>query len=87
MEQARRQIDELDQQIVALLEKRMKVVEQVIAIKQAQTREILDSEREEKVMEKVTNHVKHPQYRPCIQSIYEEILKCSKEYQASKMGK
>ena len=87
MEQERYQIDELDQQIVALLEQRMQVVEQVIAIKQAETRDILDIEREQKVMANVTRHIKNPNYQTCIQSIYKELLKCSRDYQASQMNK
>ncbi|MGX6961868.1 chorismate mutase [Vagococcus xieshaowenii] len=85
MENARRKIDDIDHQLVALLEERMQVVEEVISIKKAQTREVLDEDREKDVLKKVSACIKHKEYEPCILAIYEEILTVSKVYQVKKL--
>ena len=50
----RQEIDQVDQELVVLLEKRMTLVNQVAAYKKATGKAILDTSREDAVLKKVT---------------------------------
>ena len=59
----RKDIDQVDKEIVALLEKRMDLVSQVVAYKKENKKEILDTGREQAVLERVESLVKNPDYK------------------------
>lgn len=81
----RQQINQIDAQIVALLEKRMTAVDQVAAIKKQQGIAILDSSREEQVLAAVAKQVKEPLYTETITASFADIMKHSRDYQAGKL--
>ncbi len=85
LEDIRQEINEIDNQLVKLLEKRMELVEQVIAYKQTVGKPILDSSRELAVLERVANLVQNEQYRPTVQATFADIMAQSRAYQATKI--
>ncbi|MEY8442954.1 chorismate mutase [Lactococcus ileimucosae] len=81
LENIRKEIDALDEQILALLDQRMFLVEKVIAAKAQENLQVLDAAREKFILEKIEKKIKNPQYAASIQSIYKEIMKQSRDYQ------
>lgn len=81
LEEDRKKIDEIDQKIVDLFEERFHVVEDVISYKMEIGMEILDSGRENIILEKNVNRIQDEAMKPYFQAVYEEMLKQSKEYQ------
>lgn len=77
----RHEIDQVDDQIVHLLEKRMHLVERVVAVKKASGKQILDTKREELIFERVRNKVEDKRYQETIVATFSDILKCSRAYQ------
>ena len=77
----RQEIDQIDDQIVKLLEKRMHLVEDVVAYKKASGKAILDTKREEAIFEKVRNRVSNKKYEETIVETFSDILKRSRDYQ------
>ncbi|MGX6979664.1 chorismate mutase [Vagococcus elongatus] len=85
LEVQREKIDVIDRQIVSLLEERLKVVEEVARIKKEQNIAVLDTAREQKVLEKVAQYVEEPKYRKIIQDTYQSLMDISKAYQKDKI--
>ena len=77
----RHEIDQVDDQIVHLLEKRMHLVEGVVAVKKASGKQILDTKREELIFERVRNKVEDKRYQEPIVAIFSDILKRARAYQ------
>lgn len=77
----RHEIDQVDDQIVHLLEKRMHLVERVVAVKKSSGKQILDTKREELIFERVRNKVEDNRYQEPIVAIFSDILKRSRAYQ------
>lgn len=86
LEEIRQEIDQVDAQLVALLEKRMDLVSQVVAYKQASGKAVLDSKREEVIFAKVAERVSNPDYRETIVSSFADLLKQSRAYQEKKLS-
>ena len=81
LELIRKQIDQVDQELVSLLEERMALVEQVVAFKKTSGKPVFDSKREEAIFEKVRSLIKNDQYQESIVSTFSDILKRSRDYQ------
>jgi len=81
LELIRKQIDQVDQELVSLLEKRMALVEQVVAFKKSSGKPVFDSKREEAIFEKVRNRVSNKKYEETIVVTFSDILKRSRDYQ------
>ncbi|MBZ2082996.1 chorismate mutase [Streptococcus oralis subsp. tigurinus] len=77
----RKEIDQIDDQIVKLLEERMHLVEGVVAYKKASRKPILDSKREAVIFEKVRSRVEDKRYQETIVATFSDILKRSRDYQ------
>ena len=77
----RQEIDQIDDQIVKLLEERMRLVDQVVAYKKASGKPILDSKREEVIFEKVRSRMTNKHYQETIVATFSDILKRSRDYQ------
>ena len=82
----RQKIDELDQQIVALVEERMKVVSEVAKIKAKNNLPVLDSQREELLLTKISGYVKNPAYTESIVKLYEDMMAISRAYQETQIN-
>ena len=84
LEELRNNIDKVDQEIVQLLEKRMTIVQQISDEKQAQKITILDTSREQTVLDLVSKNVQNPAYQTTIINTYKDIMKNSRLYQKEK---
>ena len=82
---SRQQIDEIDKQITALLEERMKVVAAVAAYKKAHRMPVLDATREAAVLDKVAVFTSDKLLVPYIKRIYQALMDESKAYEADEM--
>lgn len=85
LNEIRQQIDTVDNEIVALLEKRMKLVTRVSAYKQRTGKAIYDPEREQALLNKVAESVTNPEYQEAIVASFADIMKHSRTYQAGKL--
>ena len=81
LDQIRKDIDQIDQELVALLEKRMVCVGQIVKYKKQEGLPVLDQGREREVLEKVGSLVTDEQYRMTIQAQFQDIMKHSRIYQ------
>lgn len=73
----RNTIDEIDDQIMELLDKRFAVTKEVGVVKKTLSVEILDSNREETILNKTSKYSHSPQ----ILSIYKHMMNISKSQQ------
>lgn len=79
IEKLREQIDDLDNEIINLLNKRFNVSLQIGKEKAKSSKNILDKSREQKIYNKIVNADIQHKYE--ITNIYTEIMKMSKEQQ------
>ena len=77
----RQEIDQVDQELVVLLEKRMTLVNQVAAYKKA----ILDTSREDAVLKKVASRVQNKAFKATLVDTFADIIKNSRDYQAKQL--
>ena len=85
LNEIRQQIDTVDNEIVALLEERMKLVTRVSAFKQRTGKAIYDPKREQALLDKVGASVANPEYQEPIVASFADIMKHSRTYQAGKI--
>ena len=81
LDSIRQEIDQIDQELVALLEKRMVCVGQIVEYKEQKGLPVLDQGREREVLEKVDSLVMDEQYRTTIQAQFQDMMKHSRTYQ------
>ncbi|MCF0240901.1 MAG: chorismate mutase [Streptococcus gallolyticus] len=81
----RQEIDHVDQELVALLEKRMQLVNQVVAYKKATEKPILDTSREDAVLQKAASRVEDKAFEQTIVNTFADIMKNSRDYQAKQL--
>lgn len=81
----RQEIDHVDQELVALLEKRMQLVNQVVAYKKATGKPILDTSREDAVLQKAASRVEDKAFEQMIVNTFADIMKNSRDYQAKQL--
>lgn len=81
LENQRQKIDEIDREIVNLFEERMKIVVEVAKIKKENNIEIFDSNRENKVIEKVKKYLKDKNLENYLEEFYIDMMNISKKYQ------
>ena len=76
----RQEIDQIDQEIVALFNKRLAVAYKVAQYKKEHQLNILDQKREDELLEKIKN-LSQKEYVEETLKLYENILVISKDYQ------
>lgn len=81
----RQEIDHVDQELVALLEKRLQLVNQVVAYKKATGKPILDTSREDAVLQKASSCVEDKAFEQTIVNTFADIMKNSRDYQAKQL--
>lgn len=86
LEEAREKIDQIDAQLACLFEQRMQAVQGVIAYKKQTGMAILDSGREEQVIEKNTARIQQQDLQPYYQQWQRDLMKISRQYQAKILG-
>jgi monofunctional chorismate mutase len=73
----RKQIDELDNQIMSLLDKRYHLSTKIGTLKQHLKKPVLDTSREKTILDKISNYSHSPQ----IEVIYKTIMEESRKLQ------
>lgn len=71
--------------MVALLEKRMALVEQVTAYKLANHLPVLDQARENQILDRVSYLVKDQAFEPAIHETFKTIMSLSRQYQTQRL--
>lgn len=81
LEKDRKKIDEIDEQLVKLFEERFEVVRDVIDYKIENHLPILNSDREEEIVEKNVNRINDEDIKPYFKAWYLQMLKLSRDFQ------
>ena len=81
----RQEIDQVDQELVVLLEKRMTLVTQVAAYKRATGKAILDTSREKVGLNKVATRGQNKDFETTLVNTFADIMKNSRDYQAKQL--
>ncbi|MBE6113701.1 MAG: chorismate mutase [Erysipelotrichaceae bacterium] len=81
LEEARQIIDEVDEQIAKLFEKRMQAVESIVAYKLQHDLPIFDPSREQQVIAKNIERIENEVYRPYFAEFLQHTMEVSKKYQ------
>lgn len=81
LEEIRSKISNIDNQITALLEERMALVDQIARYKKVQGIQVTDSSREKIVLENVAKQVKKAEYTQSVVNTYEDVLRHSRAFQ------
>ncbi|HFI0151379.1 TPA: chorismate mutase [Streptococcus suis] len=85
LQDIRQDINQIDAQLVALLERRMSLVDQVTAFKRQTGKAVLDSKREEEVLKRVADLVENPAYQATIRATFADIMSQSRAYQTERL--
>ena len=83
LQKAREQINEIDEQMAELFQKRMRAVESVIAFKKQHGMPVLDASREEEVIAKNTAKLKDETYKEFYHMFIRDVMRISRSYQKS----
>lgn len=82
LNELRSQIDDLDEQIIALLTKRLQIAQKIGKIKkETSSTPLCDPKREAEILEKISQRVDNPKLKLNLIKIYQEILNESKAAQ------
>lgn len=82
----RKQLDQVDAQILALLNRRTAVVEQIGLVKQEQQLALQDAQRESLILKRLQNLAHHPLLKESLAELYTVIFKFSKTAQKLKQA-
>ncbi|HES5227304.1 TPA: chorismate mutase [Streptococcus pyogenes] len=85
LEEIRQEINSIDHHLVALLEKRMALVEQVTAYKLANHLPVLDQARENQILDRVSYLVKDQAFESAIHETFKTIMSLSRQYQTQRL--
>ena len=81
LERYRQKINQIDQELAVLLEKRMDVVAEIAQFKKATNTGVLDTKREEQVLENVRQAVTNKAYQETVVETFKDVMKHSRTYQ------
>ncbi len=86
METFRKEIDRIDAELVALLLERMKLSEDIAALKIMEGMAVRDEAREKALLENRSSHADSEVKRQAVREVFEAILKASRNVQHTLMG-
>lgn len=86
LEEIRDDIDEVDKKIVELFEKRMEIVLNAAKYKIENNIPVLNSSREEEVINKNIKHLKNKELQTYLRELYIRLMDVSKDYQNSQIN-
>lgn len=84
--QIRKQIDEIDNQVVELFEKRMELCKDVATYKIEVGKEVFDAKREDEKLEKLSGMAHESFNKKGIQELYKQIMAMSRKLQYRLIG-
>lgn len=79
--QIRQELDEIDRDMVALFEKRMRLSREVARTKMAQGKPVLDAGREQQVLESRAAMLSDASLTDAVQDLFREIMALSRQEQ------
>lgn len=82
LEEIRKEIDLVNADLVKLIEKRMDLVQQVTAYKRQHHLSVLDTGRQQFILEEIKKQVKNPAYSDTVAESFEGIMAASRNYQS-----
>lgn len=77
----RKKIDEIDSTLANLFEQRMTAAEKIAKIKQQIGKSILDSSREQEILERELQYISNPEFQPYYAELITFLMSLSKRYQ------
>lgn len=83
----RRQIDQIDVQLVRLFEQRLNTILQIAAYKKNRQMPILQSGREEDVLRQAVSLLENPDFEPEIEALFRSVMQVSRHLQRRKVTK
>ncbi len=83
LEQYRKEIDEIDQELTRLFELRLNTVLKVGAYKKRHDLPVLDATREKAVIERNIGRLKDPQFEPQVTQFFQSMMDITKETQTT----
>ena len=86
LQDIRRQLDEIDDQMIVLFSRRMHLVQDVAAYKKEKGLPILDAGRENAIMERLSQKA-GGELAPYVRRLYQALFTLSREYQAAQMDR
>lgn len=81
IQELRQQLDQIDREIVALLEKRLDVSRDVARYKLARNLPVLDRAREAQVLDDRASLLREEEHREALRNIYQQIMAMSRAEQ------
>lgn len=85
LQEIRQDLDQIDDQMAALLEQRMKTVARVAAYKKEKGQPVLDAAREEQIIARLSEQVEKD-FVPCLEMVYKKLFEASRAYQKRLLG-
>lgn len=85
LELKRKQIDEIDEQLVELFEKRMELVAKIGVIKEEKGLQVLNFKREEEVIKKAIAHLKNKELSHELEIFFRSLMDSSKKIQCKRI--
>ena len=86
LDEYRVEIDEIDREIVQLFEKRMETVLSLANYKKENGMEVLQSSREEVVLQMAVSNLKDKKYEDDIREVFELLMRLSRNSQKKELG-
>ena len=86
LQDIRDQLDEIDDQLIDLLSRRMRLVQDVAAYKKEKGLPILDAGRENAILERLSQKA-GGEFAPYVKRLYETLFTVSREYQRDQMNR
>lgn len=81
----RKEIDRIDEELVKLLEERLRIAEKIAEYKKAEGLSIVDAGREEEKLQGISS-ISEEEFKEYNQAVFRTIITVSKEYQGKKIG-
>lgn len=81
IEEYRKKIDEIDEQLIKLLEERLDISVKIGEYKKKNNLDVLDKKREELVIEKNLSRVENKDYRKLVEDFTKNLMDISKKLQ------
>lgn len=87
LDKLRNEIDIIDKNLVDLFEKRMEIVTEIARFKEENNIPVLNSRREDQVIEKSSDHLKNKELENYLRSFFINLMDLSKDYQNKNIDK
>ena len=81
LEEARKEIDKIDKEILSLFEKRMNLALETTKFKKKCDKPVLDSNREAAILDKIALNIENKELEPYAKMMFQDLMKISRCYQ------